>query len=154
VIEQPEGLIGFAAAKMASESDQQEKPTEEKRRAEPDIPVEANEDRNEQDPHHPQPNASRKGAFLAIYIEVDRHHPQEGIGKSPKEAAFHLTDVVVSELVGCEQHGDGHRQRKARNRGTHIGKSASPPQFARHVGHHEPPCFGRRPLPTASRQRR
>ncbi len=138
VIEQPESGVALFAAKVPGKADEKDERSEEKRRTEPDIPLQPEQTCNHDDPEHPQQDAREESAPLGFDVEIDRHYPEKRGSESPHDSLLEIP-VVVKELVEREQCGDGDRERKARDGDAEIGKPASPPGPECSLAHLEPP---------------
>src|SRR5689334_23619841 len=77
MVKQPERRVGFAAAEIARETDEDEQGAEKEIRAEPDLPEEIKQDRDCREAGNPKQRARGVGTASALNVEVDGDGPQE-----------------------------------------------------------------------------
>ena len=136
MIEQPEIVVGLAAAEMAGQGQCQSEARQEQGGAQPDGGIEPEHKAEHRHAEQRQQRAGLKRAMLALRVKNDSDRPDEGRGEPRHDPELDVADHgAVIELVDCQQRGEPDGKREARGRGADIRKLALPPGFDRALVH-------------------
>src|SRR5262245_51573101 len=127
MVEQPKRRIAIAAAEMSGKPDDKKERPDQKRRQEPDLPGELEQDPDDDDAAKPKRNSGGLRAPVRLDVEIGGNDPKKRGRKCAKHAKLGVAGSVVAELVKGQGRGKGDGKGKADSGGADIGNTTLPP---------------------------
>src|SRR5262245_51669566 len=127
MVEQPKRRIALAASEMSSKPDEKKERADQKRRQEPDLPGELEQDRDDDDAAKPKRNSGGLRAPVRLDVEIGGNDPKKRGGERAEHAKLGVARNVVAELVEGQGRGKGDGKGKADGGGADIGNTTLPP---------------------------